>query len=1050
MTSDIERTDSQMADALSSSLMDIMSHENKCNSLIKPRRNGAETDHAESSEGGNESSSASSGFKADNSSGAAVVTNTATTSSGEDRDSSRAANDREGAVSNTTSSGDDKADYDDRKPKASHSFIEFRGSHHAYRHRQRRSHAYGDNADSLGLPHPSEERVQPSAHATVTAHLPPPNHSSSGSGGDTNSDERYSEVSSLMQSHHEPGFHTIRRTFNRFARRESAKRLNPNSSRDVSTRLKHKKTSRRPSPSPYPNTREPERKKVHPNRGLDDDAGGNGSSSGSGTEGGYAGSASSNEVVAQAFCSSPSVSSEEYISKHKRAKMMSSGSSGAMRPLLSKKQSETSISSEIADFSSGSSGADATVDSDTINDDLNETASDSPSITSYSAGGSSDDQDDAYRAARTGRHGTQVSADWPPLSLHVSKNDGAKESSRRKRLHDDERYGSSHPERAQLKSVHDHAGPTLDGKPPIMAMGCDVMAHVLTFLEPPEILNVLTTPLSKDWLKSFTRQPELWRVLCLLEPFNAQVDVDSDDSSEESTLSFPIDMASAAKTTFGKYRILYTSFVRCMRYLARIKDDALHGRSPSYIDFGSSNSIIPFDVSSNHNLHEFLARARNAEMLERERDTSGTEVADDGSAESIRAQNGGNQPVARLHPIGVSDDGTSASSRTDKKRKRQAQNATNKIRYTRSMLTERLLGVASDGRPGNKELPWPCAIYSIVNWMVAFADVEGIQTMCLQVLPFLLENEQQRITAQRAGLTSVVLRGMVMFPNSASLHTAAFHTIVLLARPLGGREGMLFHTSMVNSSGIFSATEGGPQTSRNGIAVMLDSMKRFGNNEVLQAMSCWSLVNIALAPAQKEVLVKLGGIGATANAMLAHPYNAEVQFRALFALINLVIPSVNLQANEGQEQNDIIPGENSSEQDVLDEIVEQIVSLVVTAMKNFCASEAILNRACLVLHNLSLTPDYHRALLWTPNCYQMLEWCLANYRNDQVLQQSAMGTLHRLQITLSRDEALRNRFAASLQSQQRQSLEQAHSEAVLLHEQHERQVQQAQREQSQS
>mgnify|MGYP000506217985 CR=1 FL=1 len=127
-----------------------------------------------------------------------------------------------------------------------------------------------------------------------------------------------------------------------------------------------------------------------------------------------------------------------------------------------------------------------------------------------------------------------------------------------------------------------------------------------------------------------------------------------------------------------------------------------------------------------------------------------------------------------------------------------------------------------------------------------------------------------------------------MFPNSVQLHTAAFHTIVLLARPFGGREGMLFHSSMVNASGIFGSDRS--NSCKNGIAVMIDSMRRFEDNSALQAMSCWSLVNIALAPAQKTVLVKLGGIQVIANAMLLHQHSAEVQFRALFALINLVIP----------------------------------------------------------------------------------------------------------------------------------------------------------------
>ena len=65
----------------------------------------------------------------------------------------------------------------------------------------------------------------------------------------------------------------------------------------------------------------------------------------------------------------------------------------------------------------------------------------------------------------------------------------------------------------------------------------------------------------------------------------------------------------------------------------------------------------------------------------------------------------------------------------------------------------------------------------------------------------------------------------------------------------------------------------------------------------------------------------------------------------------------------------------------------------------------------------------------------MLEWCLENYRADQVLQQSATGTLHRLQMTLSSDTNLRSRFAEHLQAQQQASIEVAHREAVRLREQ---------------
>merc|ERR1711935_845740 len=271
----------------------------------------------------------------------------------------------------------------------------------------------------------------------------------------------------------------------------------------------------------------------------------------------------------------------------------------------------------------------------------------------------------------------------------------------------------------------------------------------------------------------------------------------------------------------------------------------------------------------------------------------------------------------------------------------------------------------------------------------------------------------------------------VTFTESAQLHIAAFHTLVILARPHGGKEGMLFHNSMT-ADGIFGGK-------KSGIAVMLDSMRRFQDNDALLAMSCWALVNIALVSDQKTVLVKLGGIQAITNAMSRHPFSAELQFRALFALINLVIPSVqkldgnNSDSNNGNNNNHgrvaaaaLLLSEpeqlgelnETSEKDIIDELVGDIASLVVHVMKNFCSSEAILNRACLVLHNLSLTDEYHVTLLWTPQCYQMLEWCVANFRSDKVLQQSATGTLHRLQSTLASDEQLRSRFSKSLQTQQ--------------------------------
>ena len=62
----------------------------------------------------------------------------------------------------------------------------------------------------------------------------------------------------------------------------------------------------------------------------------------------------------------------------------------------------------------------------------------------------------------------------------------------------------------------------------------------------------------------------------------------------------------------------------------------------------------------------------------------------------------------------------------------------------------------------------------------------------------------------------------------------------------------------------------------------------------------------------------------------------------------------------------------------------------------------------------------------------MLEWCIGNYRHDQVLQQSAGGTLQRLQLTLANDGDLRMRFLETIRSQQQSQLEQVRREAMAM------------------
>lgn len=114
--------------------------------------------------------------------------------------------------------------------------------------------------------------------------------------------------------------------------------------------------------------------------------------------------------------------------------------------------------------------------------------------------------------------------------------------------------------------------------------------------------------------------------------------------------------------------------------------------------------------------------------------------------------------------------------------------------------------------------------------------------------------------------------------------------LVLAGRPVGGTEGMVLRR-LPACDGALKAF--GP--SGEGVAAVLDCMERHQSHAAIQAMACWSMVNLALIADQKRSLVRQGGISAIVRAMARHPEDSEVHFRAMFALINLVTPDVTAE-----------------------------------------------------------------------------------------------------------------------------------------------------------
>lgn len=182
-----------------------------------------------------------------------------------------------------------------------------------------------------------------------------------------------------------------------------------------------------------------------------------------------------------------------------------------------------------------------------------------------------------------------------------------------------------------------------DGPTPrctLFTFGCDLMAEIFSFLPPSDTVKVLTYPLCREWYFHYTKRQELWRILCLMKPFNADLSDLSDisDSSSVDSSCASVPYAAEANDVFGKYRLMYTSFVRCVKYLEGIKDDAKNGRTPSVIDHGRTG--FPH-FGASRDLKSFLARrgvSREAPA------TPPTQVYKEGP-----------RPIGK--PIGVSDEG---------------------------------------------------------------------------------------------------------------------------------------------------------------------------------------------------------------------------------------------------------------------------------------------------------------------------------------------------------------------------------------------------------
>eukprot|EP00903_Cladosiphon_okamuranus_P014460 g13416.t1 len=265
-------------------------------------------------------------------------------------------------------------------------------------------------------------------------------------------------------------------------------------------------------------------------------------------------------------------------------------------------------------------------------------------------------------------------------------------------------------------------------------------------------------------------------------------------------------------------------------------------------------------------------------------------------------------------------------------------------------------------------------VIAIVDVLDAYRKLAEITRACFGRLGELLDSNEAREAVKVVDwrIMDHALWALNTYPDDVDLLLKIFRFLILAGRPVGRAEGVVLPRPPTCDGSLKAF---GP--SGDGVEAVLACMERHQSNSQVQAVACWSLVNLALIPQQKRALCRRGGVLAIVRAMACHPQDSEVHFRAMFALINLVTPDV------------------TSERIINPDTMKAVVAIVVSAIQAFSNIVAIVNRGCLVLHNIALDPGHFNALV-NIGAPEGLLHAIGKHPSDPLLVQCATGTLRRL------------------------------------------------------
>mmetsp|Transcript_21327 Transcript_21327/g.44408 ORF Transcript_21327/g.44408 Transcript_21327/m.44408 type:complete len:589 (+) Transcript_21327:345-2111(+) len=528
----------------------------------------------------------------------------------------------------------------------------------------------------------------------------------------------------------------------------------------------------------------------------------------------------------------------------------------------------------------------------------------------------------------------------------------------------------------------------------LLRLNIDSMALVLSFLEVDESYRFLTWPLNKAYRKTFCESVYLWQQLCIGDPFRCNPG------------SAPLVMLGNMYTdTFCPARGQYMSFMKCKQYVNKLSS-------------GSVGNLL-----ASESLQESVVGAGSRVVGSGSHITGRTgSLAVVFDKKGLPGKGGGAAEQEKFREGAVVTSGSGMSELT-RRLLGIGKHAEMMVGREKNILASNLLNI----KTSFEALPWTSPLYVLVNWLKFYGHVEGIVAICLEALPPILEDREVRTNAWNNGIRipDMIFDFMLAFPCNARINVAAMHNFVFLSRPMGPSEGCLFQSGFMRESlaiggggggggNEVAAQSGKKAKRRHGVLVIFDAMDRFWDNPNVMSMACWGLVNISLVDRHKAIMLQLGAIEKVLAAIRNHPENQEVAYRALFCLVNFVVPADEGGGGPGGGRQNALHlfhdrsghGGSGDVPKTLDAQLGGILETTIFCIYKWINNAEIVSRSTLILHNLSITENYERMLLLTPGCLNALRLINDVYQNYGRIKRITECIMHGLYEAMHRDEQL--------------------------------------------